>query len=169
METKIKFSKFFYVAYTFLFLLTVFIGFSMYRILVVEYIPNQGVIGNDLVVLFYGGSVCLITYIYSLFMLITQMSFVKAPAVLKEDGVYNVNIGGIFLAFIFISRVKFIPWEHIYFNGFKFRIKKEFYGEYNFFHRFILRIKGVNLFFMYSKMPDEFYARFREDIDEDLN
>ena len=169
MEVQVKFSKFFYVAYTFLFLLTVFIAFAMYRIFVVEYIPNQGTIESDLAVLFYGGSFCLVTYIYSLFTLMTQMSFIKSPATLKDDGVHNVNIGGIFLAFIFIARIKFIPWDHIYFNGYKFRIKKEFYSEYNFFFRFILRIKGVNLFFMYSQMPDEFYARFREDKDEDLN
>lgn len=167
MEIKVKFSKMFYIAYTALFLLTVFIGYSMYRILVVEYIPNQGVIASDLSVLFYGGSLCLITYVYSLFSIMTQMSLIKSPVILKDDGVHNVNIGGIFLAFIFIARIKFIPWDHIYFNGFKFRVKKEFYSEYNFFHRFILRIKGVNLFFMYSQMPDEFYARFREDVDDD--
>lgn len=152
---KYRFSKGFYIAF-----IAVLLCFSLIVLVSVQLIRfyiRDGYLEKDsktfLLIFFIVG----LSWTYTTYQMIKQKYMIKTPLAYDEEGVHQVLIGGIFLAFIIIIPIKFIPFEHLYFSGIKVRVKKEYLKTYPLMTRFILMIKGAHLFVMYAKLDKEFY------------
>ncbi len=104
-------------------------------------------------------------YIYSLIILLRLRYKHKAPLTYDEEGFYNCTTGGMFLAFIIILNIDFIPIEAISFDGFRFKVNKEFRRTLHPFKRMMLFIYGLSCMKAYTKIEEKW---FFDVIDKEL-
>jgi len=158
-----KFNKVFYIVCLFMFILILFSVFL--GIQIIRFYQRDGYIEQKSIQFLIIFLIVSLTWIYSSYQLLKQYIKIKAPISYDEQGVYDVLVGGILAAFIFILPVKFIPWEHLYISGIKIRIKKEYLKKYPFFLKAILAMKGAHLFAMYAKLDETFYKHIELPLD----
>ncbi len=161
-----NFSKAFYIAFVALLLCLALVMLVMVQ--TIRFYIRDGYIEQESIIFLSIFFIISLTWIYSMYQIIKQKYMIKTPLSYDEKGVYQVLTGGIILAFIVIIPIKFIPWEHLYFSGIKVRVKKEYIKTYPLLTRFILLIKGANLFVMYTKIDKAFYDHFILEENKDL-
>jgi hypothetical protein len=107
------------------------------------------------------------------FVVLTRQLFVHRSAFrTSKEGLHDVTVGGIFLAFIIIIPIRFIPWEAVVIDSHSpfpsFRIRKEFYRDFPFMTRLILRLYGLRLSFFYARVDKVWTEYFVDQIQSDL-
>ncbi|QVK18555.1 hypothetical protein KHQ81_02235 [Mycoplasmatota bacterium] len=163
---KYNFSGMFYVAMFFLFIAVVFIWFAIIRISIIAVIDGEtGELhsNHDKLKFLIPASIVGLTWTVSFIVLCYQRFIVKAPVTIDDNGVYNTNIGGIFLAFIFIAPVRFIPWDKLYLDGLSLKVKKDYHNELPLVQKLLIKVFGIKLFVGYSKLDDLFYRNLITD------
>jgi hypothetical protein len=163
-----KKGTFIYIAYVGLLLAFLIVLLGIFQILFGTVRNEDGVIltFQDQLPFFIPFMIVGITWVLSFVQLTIKIFTSKIVFRISDDGFHDVVTGGIFLAFVFLMRIKFVPFEHIAYDDSglmpQFKIKKEFIKEYPLYTRLILRLKGIKLTLLYAKLDDSF-AKFLKD------
>ncbi|TNF09586.1 MAG: hypothetical protein EP317_00610 [Bacillota bacterium] len=169
-----KKSAFFYIAYVGLFLACAIVILGAYQILFGTIRNEDGVILtlNDQLPFFIPFIIVGATWLYSFIQMTLKLLRSTYTFKISDEGFHDVLTGGIFLAFVFMMPIKFIPFSHIDYDDSglmpQFKVKKENLKSYPLYTRFVMRLKGIKITLLYAKL-DESFAKFLKEkyIDKD--
>jgi len=160
-----KFSFGFYIVLFPLFLISSIVIFAIVKFVIDQYTGKQN-IDKEL----YIFAIFISTWFMSLIVMLRQKFVIKYAFSVSEEGIHNIIIGGIFLAFIIVLPIKFIPWESLKvksnFGTPQISINSKELKEYSFLVRWIIRIKGFKLLNLYSKLDEDWYKLLIQSIVE---
>ncbi|MCK7487877.1 MAG: hypothetical protein MZU97_22110 [Bacillus subtilis] len=119
-------------------------------------------LGNDEMTLTALTAIVGLTWLSSLWVLTRQLVVHRSAFRISSEGLHNLTVGGIFLAFVVVMPIRFIPWEYVVVDSRSplpsIRIRNEYYREFPLVIRWLLRVFGLRLSFYYSKMDSTWTA-----------
>ena len=155
---KYKFSIFFFIALIGLLLACFIVSYGIYAITFNTILNESGepLSNKELYSFAIPAAIAGITWFSSLYFFIYQLIIKRQSFSKSDDGLHNLLVGGIFLAFIFIVPIKFISFDQLEVDEDsilpQFYVKKESLKDFNWFTRLLLRFKGLRLTMLNAKL-----------------
>jgi hypothetical protein len=168
LDIRLRYGKFFYIAYIALLLACVIVVIGVYQIIFGTIYDADGNIltFKDQIGFFIPFTIVGFTWLFSLYQMTLKRLKSRYAFEIKDDGFHHMMSGGIFLAFVGLMNIEFIPFEHIIYDDSglmpQFKIKKEYMSSYGIFTRLHINQKGLKITLLYAKL-DESFALFLKD------
>ncbi|MDX9691691.1 MAG: hypothetical protein RBT45_04485 [Acholeplasmataceae bacterium] len=174
LDMRLRYGKFFYIAYLGLLLACAIVVFGVYQIVFGTIYDQDGNILTlqDQIGFFIPFVMVGFTWLFSIFQM--TLKRIRSPYAfeIRDDGFHHMMSGGILLAFVGLINISFIPFEHIIYDDSglmpQFKIKKEYMSSYGFVTRLLLKFKGLKITLLYAKLDESFAIFLKEKFKDPL-